>query len=90
MSFFIYVCISTLEPHGIFLSQFEYLYACQHSLTTGIQNHPFDRHRFTEQLSSLLWLVKILITPEPYGLFAYLFFFIIVQPLVCKKVARFC
>ena len=30
-------------------------YACQHSLTTGMQNHFFDGRGFAEHQSSLLW-----------------------------------
>ena len=33
-------------------------YAWQHSLTTGMRNHLFDRHVFAEQSSSLLWSVS--------------------------------
>ena len=33
-------------------------YACRHSQTTGMRDHPVDRRGFAEQLSSLLWSVS--------------------------------
>ena len=46
----------SLEPHGMFYHILQ-TYACQHSLTTDMQNHFYDRHGCAEQLLSLLWSV---------------------------------
>ena len=46
-------------------------YSGQHSLTTGMWNHLFDRHGFTEIFNCSACcglLAKILITLEPYGI----------------------
>ena len=82
----------TLEPHGIFYHILR-TYACQYSLTIGMQNRSFYRHGFAEQLSSLLWSAS----ENPHNSwtlwdicikYCILIYSIIVQPLVCKTVAR--
>ena len=46
-----------LEPHGIF-DQALHAYSCQHSLTTGMQNHIFGGRGFAEHQSRLFWPVS--------------------------------
>ena len=79
----------TLEPHGIFGSNFEYL----RILTLSSHYHEkSDEASPSIILAALSLLVKMLITLEPCDSFgstlSLLMYFNIVQPLVCKTVTR--
>ena len=58
-------------------------YACQYSLTTGMQNYLFDGRGFAEHQSSLLWSVnKINKNLEPYGIFGSIVAYLITCILI--------
>ena len=42
----------------VYFDHILHTYACQHSLTTVMQNHLFDGRGFAEHQSNLLWSVS--------------------------------
>ena len=59
-----------LEPHGIFLSHFAYIFMLTSTNQWHVNLPCFDRYGIAVQLSGLLRSVsKILITLEAYGIF---------------------
>ena len=83
----------TLEPNGIFVSNFACISISAFPLTTGVRNHILliEMGLLSNCPVCCGRLVKILKTLESYGIkVCILIYSNIVQPLVFKTVARVC